>query len=66
MLGSSESMRWNACVQRLDFGLHSHFWGMESEPMLAQRGKSLVPDAERKLKPATLYHWGQQAKHTRD
>ena len=30
MSGSFESMRWNACVHRLDLGLYSHpidFWG---------------------------------------
>ena len=35
MLGSFESVGWNACVHRLDLGLYSHpkeFWGMESEP----------------------------------
>ena len=40
MSGSLESMRWNACVHRLDLGLYSHpkeFWGMESEPMLTPR-----------------------------
>ena len=42
--GSFESVRWNACVHRLDLGLYSHpkefFWGMEFEPMLTPREKS--------------------------
>ena len=43
MSRSFESVRWNACVHRLDFGLYSHpkeFWRMESEPMLTPRKKS--------------------------
>ena len=41
--GSFESVRWNACMHRLDLRLYSHpkeFWGMESEPMLTPREKS--------------------------
>ena len=42
--GSFESVRWNACVHRLDLGLYSHpkefFLGMEFEPMLTPREKS--------------------------
>ena len=44
--GSFESMRWNACLHRLDLGLYSHpkeFWGMEFEPMLTPREKSPLP-----------------------
>ena len=47
MSGSFESVRWNARVHRLDLGLYSHpkeFWGMESEPMLAPKEKSLLPE----------------------
>ena len=58
MSGSFESVRWNACVHRLDLGLYSHpkeFFlegvkevgvrvGMESEPMLTPRGKSRLPE----------------------
>ena len=43
MAGSFESVRWNACVHRLDLGLYSHpkeFWGIESEPILIPREKS--------------------------
>ena len=41
--GSFESVRWNACVHRLDLGLYSHpkeFWGMESGPMLTSSEES--------------------------
>ena len=44
--GSFESVRWNACLHRLDLGLYSHpkeFWGMEFEPMLTPREKSPLP-----------------------
>ena len=43
MSGSFESVRWNACVHGLGFGLYSHpkeFWAMESEPMITPREKS--------------------------
>ena len=42
-----ESVRWNACVHRLDLGLYSHpkeFGRIESEPMLTQREKSPLPE----------------------
>ena len=38
MSGSLESVRWNACVHRLDLGLYSH----PSEPMLTPREKSPI------------------------
>ena len=47
MSGSFVSMQWNACMRRLDLGLYSHpksCWGMESEPMLTPREKSLIPE----------------------
>ena len=47
MSGSFESVRWNACVHRLDLALYSHpkeFGGMESEPMLTPREKSPLPE----------------------
>ena len=47
MLGSFQSVRWNACVNRLDFGLYSHpkeFWGMESKLTLTTREKSPLPN----------------------
>ena len=34
------------------------FWGMESEPMLTP-----LPKAQRRVKPMTLHHAGQQAQH---
>ena len=46
--GSFESVRWNACVHRLDLSLYSHpkefFGGMEFEPMLSPREKSPLPE----------------------
>ena len=47
MSGSFQSVRWNACVHRLDPGLYSHpksCWGMKSEPMLTQGEKSSLPE----------------------
>ena len=58
MSGFFESVRWNACVQRLAFGLYSHpkeFQGMESEPVLTQRDKYPLPEAQRRIEPATLH-----------
>ena len=52
MSGSFESVRWNACVHRLDLGLYSHpkeFWGMESEPMLTPWAK--IPSTGKKFYP---------------
>ena len=50
MSESFQSMRWNACVHRLDLGLHSQlkeFEGMESEPLLTQgKKKSPLPKAQ--------------------
>ena len=66
MSGSSKSVQWNAFVRRLDLDLYSHpkeFHGMESEPMLTPREKSPLPQAQRKIEPATLQHAGQPAKH---
>ena len=45
MSGSFESVQWNACEHRLDFGLYSHpkeflGKGMESEPKFTPREKS--------------------------
>ena len=69
MSESFESVRWNACVHRLDLGLYSHpkeFGGMESEPMLTPRGKSPLPEKIRlrKIEPTTLHQTGQRAQHT--
>ena len=49
MSGSFESVRWNACVHRLDLGLHSRpkeFWGMESERVLTPSEKFPLPTSE--------------------
>ena len=48
MSGSFESVRWNACVHRLDLSLYSRlkefFWGMESERMSTPRENSPLPE----------------------
>ena len=47
MSGSFESVRWNACVHKLDLGLYSHlkeFGGMDSEPMSTPKEKSPLPE----------------------
>ena len=55
--GSFESVRWNACVHRLDLGLYSHpkEFGGEFEPMLTPREK--IPSTrkcpQRRIEPAT-------------
>ena len=51
MSGSFESVRWNACVHRLDLGLYCHpksFGGMEFEPMLTPRKK--IPSTRKLFK----------------
>ena len=70
--GSTEIMRFNACVRKLDLGLYSHAKelggsrrGMESEPMLTPKGKQILSTgAQRRNKPATLHYPGQGAQHT--
>ena len=50
MSESFESVRWNACVHRLDFGLYSRpkeFGGMGSEPTLTPREK--IPSTRKKI-----------------
>ena len=64
--GSFESMRWNACMHRLDLGLYSHpkefFWGMEFEPMLTPREKSPLPEnVPRGV--SNPRHFGSEPKH---
>ena len=42
MSGSFESVRWNACVHRLDLGLYSHpkeFWGNGVRTHVNSKGK---------------------------
>ena len=48
MSGPFESMQWNTCMHRLDFGLYSHLKelkGMVSEPMITNREISPLPEA---------------------
>ena len=58
--GSFESVRWNACVRRLDLGLYSHpkeFWGEWSLNPFSSKGK--IPSTRkfphRRIEPATLW-----------
>ena len=47
MSGSFESLRWNACVHRLDLVftlIRKSSCGMDSEPMLTPREKSPLPE----------------------
>ena len=62
--GSFESVRWNACVHRLDLGLHSHpkeFWGNGVWTHVNSKGK--IPSTgkcpQRSIEPATLWQWAQ-------
>ena len=64
MSGSFELVRWNACVHRLDF--RKTFWGMELEPILTPREKSLLPETQRRIEPTTLHYTRQQSQHTID
>ena len=69
MLGSFESVQWNACVHRQDLSLYLHpkeFGGMESEPMLTPREKFPLPEnsPERRMEPRTLHQAGQGAHHS--
>ena len=44
MSGSFESMRWNACVHRLDLGIYSElkeFWGNGVRTHVNSKGKIL-------------------------
>ena len=40
--------------------------GEESEPMLTPGEQSLLPEAQRRFEPVTLYHAGHRAQHTTD
>ena len=69
MLGSFESMQWNACVYRLDLGLYSHlkeFWGNGVRSHGNYKGKSPLWETLRRFEPTTLHHAGQRAQHTND
>ena len=57
--GSLESVRWNACVHRLDLGLYSHpsFWGSGVWTHVNSKGK--IPSTgkfpQRRIELATLW-----------
>ena len=56
--GSFESVRWNACVYRLDLGLYSHpkeFWGNGVWTHVNSKGKipSTGKCSQRRIEPAT-------------
>ena len=58
--GSFESVRWNACVHRLDLGLYSHpkeFWGNGIWTHVNSKGK--IPSTgkfpQRRIEPSTLW-----------
>ena len=75
MSGSFESVRWNACVHRLDLGLYSHPkeffffppWNgvrthVNSKGKIPSTGKKNSP--QRRIEPTTLHQTGQRAQHT--
>ena len=67
MSGSCKSVRWNACVHRLDLRLHPHpkeFQGMESEPVLTPREISPLLEAQRRIEQVMLHQAGQWAQYT--
>ena len=67
MSGSFESVWWNACVNRLDLGLYSHqkeFGGTGVRTHVNSKGISPLPEAQRRVEPATLHRAGQRAQHT--
>ena len=54
-------------VHRPALGLYIYpkgFWGVESEPVLTLKENSPLPEAERRVDPATLHYTGQGAQHT--
>ena len=62
MPGSFESMRWNACVHRLDLGLYSHlkeFLGNGVRNHANSKGKIPSTEAERRVRPMVLHYTGQ-------
>ena len=74
MLGSFESARWNARVHRLGVGLYSHskdfffffFFFFGGGWVGGVKETPSLPEAQRKIEPATLHHAGQPALHTTD
>ena len=69
MSESFESVRWNACVLRLDLGVYSHLkesLGNGVRPHVNSKGKSPLLEAQRSVKSAMLSKAGQQTQHTTD
>ena len=67
---SFESVRWNACVHRLDLSLYSHpkeFWGNGVRTHINSKGK--IPatgkiSPQRRIEPTTPHQVGQRVQHT--
>ena len=65
-----ESVRWNACVHRLDLGLCSHpkeFLGNGVRTHVNSKGKNPLyqkNSPQRRIKPTMLHQAGQRAQHT--
>ena len=68
MSGSFKSVRWNACVHRLELDLLSSkkVSGSGLRSHVNSMGKCPLPEAQRTVKPAMLHHTGQQGQHTSD
>ena len=67
MSGSFQSVRWSACVHRLDMCLYSHlkeFLGNGARNRVNLKKKSALLEAQRGFDPTTLHHAGQRAQHT--
>ena len=67
MSGSFESVQRNACVHRLNLGLHSHpkeFRGNGVRAHVNSKGKTPLPETQRRMEPVTLQPAEQQAQHT--
>ena len=66
MSGSFESVRWNACVHRLDLGLYSHpkeFLGNGVRTSVNSQGENPSTGnnfPQSRMQPATLYQTGQR------
>ena len=74
MSGSFESVRWNACLHRLDLGLYTHpkgFGGGKREggvrtyvhckgknPLYCKKKKKKKKSPQRRIEPATLHDSG--------
>ena len=68
--GSFESVRWNACMHRLDLGLYSYpkdFWGNEVRTHVNSKGKITSTgknSPQGRIEPTTLHQAGQRAQDT--